>query len=236
MQTLHYVGGSNVKSILKTAYRIKNRTPEWRRVVAAIRSYLLSSDLSAAPESEIIEWTKEQSRGGLSFISDNLFKFMLELSESVKILEHMDGSLYTDEVIDKVASSGSLIRLWDVVLQGSLPTDESFKLLHALCSHFCNTWRNGIISRRLNELCDNRESVGGAKHGQSGVAFRATIKMRFLGEQFQINCMYLKNKKIKVCTVSNMCLFEIPTLFLQEMNSQNVGIMLYSNLKNKSQQ
>jgi len=74
------------------------------------------------------------------------------LGRIVKPLERVDGSLILDEVMQKVASSTELRDLWDRLVQDTLLPEESFKLLHALCYHFCVTWRAGIISRRKDEL------------------------------------------------------------------------------------
>ena len=173
-QLMHYVGGSNIKSILRTAFRIKNPNHEWLRVIKAVKDYFLVSELAQAPDEEIMAWTLSQDRGGLTKICGSLLEFFVELGATVKVLEHFDGSLYVEEVIEKVTNSSKLICMWDMTLNGALTSQESFKLLHAICSYFCNTWRRGIVTRRLDELCSEKESVG-AKHGMAGVAFRATL-------------------------------------------------------------
>ena len=174
-QTIHYIAGSNVKSVLRTALRVKNPNSEWTRIVDTIKKYFLVSEYADAPDEKLMEWTLAQDRGGLTKIGATLLDFFVELGITVNVLEHMDGSLYQNEVITAVTNSGKLIRLWDEAVKGSLPDDESFKLLHALCGHFCCTWRSGIISRRLDELAAKGFTVGGNKHGKSGVAFRATL-------------------------------------------------------------
>lgn len=175
-QLMHFIGGSNVRSVLRTAFRIKNPSSEWVRVIDTIRNYFIIGELASAPDEELMQWTEDQDRGGLIKIGSDLLDFFVELGVTVNVLEHFDGSLYIDEVIEKVTNNGKLIRLWDEAIRGSLPGDESFKLLHALCSHFCITWRRGIITRRIDELSTVGKSVGGSKHGQSGVAFRSTLQ------------------------------------------------------------
>lgn len=174
-QVIHYIAGSNVKSVLRTALRVKNPNSEWRRIVETIKRYFLVGEHAAAPDEILMEWTLTQDRGGLIKVGGLLLDFFVELGVTVNVLEHMDGSLHQSEVITAVTNSGKLIRLWDEAVKGSLPDDESFKLLHALCCHFCCSWRNGIVSRRLDELAAKGGTVGGNKHGKSGVAFRATL-------------------------------------------------------------
>lgn len=173
-QTMHYVGGANVKSILRAALKIKNKNHEWLRVIEVVKKYFLISEFAAAPEAELMAWTETQDRGGLTKISSNLLNFYVNLGATVKIMEHCDGSLYVDEVMEKVMESSTLLCLWDETLKDALSKEQSFKLMHALCSYFCSTWRRGIITRRIDEMSAVNESVG-VKHGMSGVPFRATI-------------------------------------------------------------
>ena len=118
--------------------------------------------------------SRSRQRGVIK-IGDALLNIYVELGVTVYVLEHMDGSLYQSGVITTVTNSGKLIRLWDEAVRGSSPDDESFKLLHALCCHFCCTWRKGTVTRRLDELAAEGGTVGGNKHGKSKVAFRAVL-------------------------------------------------------------
>ena len=174
-QVIHYIGGSNVKSLLRAALRIKNVNNEWKKVIDIVKKHFLITDLAEASNDELMAWTLTQDRGGLVKINEDLLSFFIELATVVKVLEHCDGSLYIDEVMGKVLDNTRLVYKWDDILKGSVTSDQSLKLLHSLCTYFCNTWRQGIVTRRLDELSDHNESSG-AKHGMGGVAFRATLQ------------------------------------------------------------
>ena len=62
-QTMHFIGGSNVKSVLRTALSIKKPNSEWKKVIDTIRTHFLISDFSQAPEPELIKWTFALDRG-----------------------------------------------------------------------------------------------------------------------------------------------------------------------------
>lgn len=173
-QTMHYVGGANVKSILRSPTGIKNPNHVWLRVIDVVKNHFLITELATAPKAELIAWTESVDRGGLTKINAKLLDFFVELGATVKVLEHFDGSLYVEEVLQKVADNSKLVCLWSEILKGSLPEVQSLKLLHNLCTYFCNTWRKGIVGRRLDEISAS-QSVG-AKHGMAGVAFRTTIQ------------------------------------------------------------
>lgn len=175
-QLMHYIGGANVKSILRGAFKIKNPNHEWLKVIDVVKNYLVCGKFSLAPppEKDLRAWTETQDRGGLIKISAGLLDFYLELAPTVKCMEHLNGSLLIDEVIEKVLENNKLMIMWSELVKQSLSQESSFKLLHALLTYFCNTWRRGIITRRLDELSAANQSVG-VKHGMGGVAFRASI-------------------------------------------------------------
>lgn len=155
-QVIHYIGGANVKCILRTALRIKNPNCEWTRIIDAIKKYFIVGESACAPDATLMEWTLDQDRGGLIKISAPFLDFFVELGTAVNILEHTDGSLFVDEVMNTVTSSGKLIRLWDEALKGSLPSDESFKLLHAVVLTFVilgerELSRGGLMSLVIKE-------------------------------------------------------------------------------------
>ena len=89
----------------------------------------------------------------------------------MKPLERLDGSILSDQVLDVVCNSPSILARWDK-LKGILSEQQSFKLLHAITCHFCVTWRNGVIGRRHDELSMAKTAQ---KHGTGGVAFRAKL-------------------------------------------------------------
>ncbi|KAK3909140.1 Zinc finger homeobox protein 4 [Frankliniella fusca] len=169
-QNMHFIGGSNVKSILRTALRKKN-SGEWARVIQTIRNNFLVSELSNAPAADLMEWTLRLDRGKLLKISDIALQFFVKLGTLVKPLERLDGSLLNSEVFDCVGKSSDLLRIWSE-LKGSLSESESFKFLHALISQFCITWRNGIVTRRQDEMALRKHSE---KLGTGSVAFRAKL-------------------------------------------------------------
>lgn len=170
-QNMHYIGGSNVKSFLKTALRVKHRNEEWKNVIQTIRSNFLISELAAAPDAELVAWTETVDRGKLTKISHKALDFFVQLGKEVKPLERLDGSIHNDEVIRTITKSAYLLLRWDE-LKGSLNERASFKLLHALTYHFCVTWRNGVIGRRHDEKAAAKEAQ---KFGTGGVAFRARM-------------------------------------------------------------
>lgn len=171
-QSIHYIGGSNVKSVLRTAFRNKSPNSEWRRVIDTIKKNFVVNSLAEAPRQELMAWTLAQDRGKLQKISDKALSFFLQLAREVKPLERLDGSLLNSEVFDVVGKSTSLLSLWDS-LRGSLNESESFKLLHAIVNHFCVTWRNGIVSRKQDEMALAKRGV--QKFGTDGIAFRAKL-------------------------------------------------------------
>lgn len=170
-QDMHYIGGSNVKSFLKNALRVKHRSEEWHRVISTVREKFLISEFSNAPDKELMAWTESVDRGKLTKISAKALEFFVQLGAEVKPLERLDGSLVNDEVIEKISNSPHLLLRWDE-LKGNLSECEAFKLLHALTMHFCVTWRNGIIGRRHDEMAAAKEAQ---KFGTSGVAFRSKL-------------------------------------------------------------
>ncbi|KAK3931223.1 Transposable element Hobo transposase, partial [Frankliniella fusca] len=172
-QNMHFIGGSNVKSILRTALRKKN-SGEWARVIQTIRNNFLVSELSNAPAADLMECTLRLDRGKLLKISDIALQFFVKLGTLVKPLERLDGSLLNSEVFDCVGKSSDLLRIWSE-LKGSLSESESFKFLHALISQFWITWRNGIVTRRQDEMALRKHSE---KLGTGSVAFRAKLAGR----------------------------------------------------------
>lgn len=168
VQSVHYIGGSNIKSVFRTA--MKYNTPEWRRVVITLRRQFLVSEFASAPSQVLSAWTDTRDRGGLQKISNKALNFFLQLACEVKVLERLDGSLLNEEVFDAIGQSAPLLCMWDE-LKGDLSDTESCKLLHALVSHFCYSWRNGIIGRRHDEMAMTKSE----KHGTGGVAFRPRL-------------------------------------------------------------
>lgn len=119
-----------------------------------------------------MEWTLAQDRGKLIKINDSALNFFFELSTIAKCLEHSNGSLYVDEVIEKLSSSPKIIFLWEELVKDTLPKHLQFRLLHSLCTYFCNTWRSGIVSRRMDELQSKKHAQ---TLGTSGVNFRSKV-------------------------------------------------------------
>lgn len=170
-QNMHYIGGSNIKSIVKTALRVKHRNAEWHRLMTTLKEQFIVNELAVAPEPELMAWTERLDRGRLTKISKKALDFFVQLGTEVKPLERADGSLLNDEVIETIVKSAPLLLRWDE-LKGSLSGKESFKLLHAITYQFCITWRNGIIGRRTDQLAENNKA---RKFGTGGVSFRSTL-------------------------------------------------------------
>ena len=84
-QNMHYIGGSNVKSVLKTALRVK-RTDKWNRVILPLRNNFLINELAAAPQAELRAWTEAKDRGKLTKISGKALEFFVQLGTEVKPL------------------------------------------------------------------------------------------------------------------------------------------------------
>lgn len=170
-QNMHYIGGSNVKSILRKALKIKHRNEEWQRLVDTLKTQFIVSELACAPDSELMAWTESVDRGRLTKISKKALDFFVQLGIEVKPLERSDGSVLTEEVIEKVFTSPSLLLRWDE-LKGSLTETESYKLMLSLAHQFCITWRNGVIGRREDERAVSKVQ---SKFGTGGVSFRANL-------------------------------------------------------------
>lgn len=95
-QNMHFVEGSNVKSVLRTALSIKKRNTEWKKAIDTIRTHFLISEFSQAPEPELMKWTID--RGKLTKINDVGLDFFVQLGTEVKPLERLDGSILSDSL------------------------------------------------------------------------------------------------------------------------------------------
>ena len=171
-QNVHYVGVANVKNVLDTAKRCQNNSDEWKRVIDIWKSRFIVSEGSPPPPVDVMEWTQLQSRGGLIEINDAATDFFFGLATLVRDFGQLDGSVLTDKVFQKVCSSKPLLILWDAVIKGSMIKRESCKLLHALCCHFCVTWRNGAISRRMDAIQSKKKA---SQQGKGGLSFRGGL-------------------------------------------------------------
>jgi hypothetical protein len=171
-QTLHYTAGANVKSILRCAWRKWGQNDECKAVIKTLRDNFLVGGPQDAADNEFMAWTLCQDRGKLIKINDQALSFFLELSAIVQPLEHFDGCLHVEEVMEKIASYPKIIYLWGELVKDTLAKELSFKLLHSLVTCFCNTWRSGIISRRMDELQSSKTADA---LGTSGVAFRPKV-------------------------------------------------------------
>lgn len=169
---MHYIGGSNVKSVLRRLLRIKNPSEETENLLFTIRNNFLITSFSDSPEPELRAWTDAQDRGGLSKITSDMLNFFVALGNTVKDLERANGSLLTDDVINTVCATKSLVFLWDDIIKQTLSENESFNLLYALVLQFCVTWRKGIISRRMDQF---KRSNAVTDSTSGGVAFRAKL-------------------------------------------------------------
>ncbi|XP_026283479.2 uncharacterized protein LOC113209924 [Frankliniella occidentalis] len=173
-QNMHYIGGANLKSMLGKGLVIKkeNRTEEHIRYLGVLKSQFLIGEFCCAPDKELMAWTLSQDRGGLKKINAKALDLFVALGIIVKDLEHFDGSLYLNEVFEKVTTSPDILLKWDDIIRDLLPKKESWSLLYGLCYYFSNTWRSGIVSRRKDELSTRKDAP---KHGTSGVSFRAKL-------------------------------------------------------------
>lgn len=168
---LHYIAGSNVKSVLRPL--MKSRLgEEQERLVSTIRQNILVADLADAPDAELVAWTETQDRGGLSKVTGKVLDFFVELGKIATVTERKDGSLLNEEFIEKVCCSRVVVLMWDDIIKNSLPSIQSFDLLHKLILKFTYTWRTGIVGRRMDEWSANRPQQ---KHGMGGVAFRPQV-------------------------------------------------------------
>jgi len=172
IQNMHYVGGSNVCSVLRTERRYANGSEEWASVIRVLKDNFIASDLTEPPPPEFSEWTDLQSNGGLIKVTRSAGEFFVALGQLVKPLERIDGSLINEDVIENVCSTPKMLVLWDALVKDCLPKTQSFKLLHAICNHFCVTWRSGIISRRMDAIQKKKKS---SQQGKGGINFRATL-------------------------------------------------------------
>lgn len=110
------------------------------------------SDLVSAPSSDIWSWTESQNRGGLKFIGEPVWCFLMALSGLLSKLEGNDGSLLHEEVLKAVINDDVLVVLWGEIVGDSLCAEDSEFLLCKVCYYFTNTWGEGIASRRKNAI------------------------------------------------------------------------------------
>jgi len=152
-QTVYYIGGSNVRSVMRVG--LQSTTSEmWKRILTCIEMKLLASENAQAPTCEVSAWATSLDRGGLLHISDNLWKFLLALSGVCNSKEEKDGSLKHEIILEAVSNDDVLVMLWDEVVQGSIPHEESSVLRQYICKFFVNTWGAGIAMRRKNANAD----------------------------------------------------------------------------------
>lgn len=171
-QNMHYIGGSNIKSIVRKFYRLKHPKAADFKFILAVKERFLIGEFCGSADANIIAWTESQDRGGLLKINAKALDFFVAVGCIIKPLEHFDGSLYVDEVVEKVMSTPDLVLRWDDIVRGALPRQDSFNLLYRLCTHTCNTWRVGIVGRRKDEMCTDKDAP---KHGTEGVGFRPKL-------------------------------------------------------------
>lgn len=169
---MHFVGGANVKKILRAALRLRNPNERSLRLIYAIRNNFLITSWADAPDDVLMAWTEAQDRGGLLKINKQVLQFFVLLGKLVSPLERLCGSVLVSEVIEKVCGSRDIILLWDDIVKDTLCQEESFELLHELCCHYCVTHRNGVMSRLKDEWAQKRMEQ---KHGTGGLSFRARM-------------------------------------------------------------
>jgi len=150
-QTVHYVGGAAVKSVLSKATRASKST-NWKNISSVTQKRILVGELVEAPAEILCQWTDSRNRGVLKFIGSDMLVFFMALCEILKQLEKDDGSLLHAEVIQHVKTSYLMSLLWDELINDSLEEDESELLKYQLILSFTNTWGSSIAQRRLNAV------------------------------------------------------------------------------------
>ena len=151
-ETVHYVGGSVIRRILKFALPLQEKYTKWNKITEVIRSHFLIGDLAFSPDEELIEWTKKQDRGGLLYLGDKALTFFTEVGLMSEELTSPAGDLDFDAVKTKILS-GQVYYIWDSLIQGELESRADSELLLDLCiKHFCNTWGVGTAKMKLNEM------------------------------------------------------------------------------------
>jgi len=147
-QSVYYVGGSAVKSVLRLACRSNDK--KWNSIVTCITENFLTGPLVSAPSSEVTEWTEAVDRGGLKLIKEKVFVFLMALSTILVKVEEDTGNVMHEKVMASVKEDPILL-LWDDIIEGSLSTEDSDFLLGKICYFFVNTWGAGVALRRKNE-------------------------------------------------------------------------------------
>jgi len=147
-QTVHYIGGSCVKSVIGFSNRYKNNE-KWKRIFDVVKEQMLVGSLVDAPSDDVVAWTNARDRGGLKFISESVWSLLMALSgiltkneESHGInLENVCQTFYSDEI---------LMLSWMDIIQGKLDEEESKLLLNTFCDKYINAWGHGVTLRRKN--------------------------------------------------------------------------------------
>lgn len=173
-ELMHFIGGANIKSVLRCAWRNWGSNDDCKSVIKTVRANFLvssSDDVNSADEI-FMEWTAAQDRGKLLKINSKALQFFIVLGSIVKPLEHFDGSLILNEVVDKISEHPQILLMWEELIAETLSKKVSFKLLYSLVEYFCNTWRSGIVRRRMDEI---QGVVTAEPLGTKGIAFRPKV-------------------------------------------------------------
>ena len=163
-QTVFYIGGSVVHSIKQLGK--KSSSEKWQKILNCVELKLVSDNSAEGQMSSVSRWQSSLDRGGLVYISDTLWLFLMAFTGLLKDKEEKDGSIRKDVVLRCVKEDMCLASLWEEVVQGLLPEEESNELREHVCKLFLNAWGSGIALRRKNTL---REI------GKDKVAFRSTM-------------------------------------------------------------
>jgi len=150
-QTIHYIGGSTVKSLLRKAQKGLG-TEAWSEIYDCMNKKFVVGLGLPGPGGDIEAFTDSMDRGGLKHINDKMWSFLIALSGILKEKEGDDGGILHEDVFAHVIKDDVMMFLWNDITEGFLKEDVDVLLLKKFCEFFTNTWLRGVILRRKNAL------------------------------------------------------------------------------------
>jgi len=113
-QTVFYIGESVVHSIKQLGK--KSSSEKWQKILNCVELKLVSDNSAEGPMSSVSRWQSSLDRGGLVYISDTLWLFLMAFTGLLKDKEEKDGSLREDVVLRCVKEDMNLASLWEEVV------------------------------------------------------------------------------------------------------------------------
>lgn len=147
-QTVHYVGGYTVRRCINCALRAK-KTEIWQKSEKVLRQRFLCQGMQNAPPQRVIEWTQQQDRGGLMYIPEPVWVFLMSFTGILKSVETPDGSVLHTDVWSALHNCSVTMMLWSELCT-DVRMDVSDFLLREITQSFTNTWGNGAALRLKN--------------------------------------------------------------------------------------